>query len=619
MNKRFFQYDLCLMLLALCLLLTACGKGGASASSRAPAEPTPVPTPGPVRFAAGEVSPETADLRMSLAAGETAQLDFLTALRTADLSGSADEAEVAQWAKAHPGVQTRYTVTLPNGTVLGSDTRSVDLRGLSAADCEAAARKLSLLPALESVELGAEGGALNWGDIAKLRELLPTPVFHYAFKLYGQDCNLDNTTINLYKVSVNDNGKLIDEVMRYMPQLTYVDMDSTGLDPKRLEEINLNHPNAKVVFRVFFGDNYTARTDTERILASMASKGGMLNNDNVSGLYYCHDVKYLDLGHNTWLTNIGFVAQMPKLEVAILSMCNIRDASPLASCPELEYLEISNTYCDDLRPLSGLGKLRHLNVAGIGYDFYGDGTRPSLKDITPLYPLTGLERLWIGGYNPVPPEQIAEMQRRAPNCEIDTSVYEDPVGGRWRYVALADYVNTYVDTYHDRYIKLRQQFGDYDYTVYNFTWNDPLFDEAYRYIPQATPSPSPSPTAAPTFGAAATPTPVPAATPAPVYQEQPQVYQPYYEPVYDPYAGYYEEPVYEPEPEPEPDPAQWTPVEQPNVDLVFNTGSVSVVEPQPDLSVQEPDLSSAVGQEFPELPAMGLDQSQNQGEFYIPQ
>ena len=265
MNKRFFQYGLCLMLLTLCLLLTACGKGGASAPGRAPTEPTPVPTPGPVRFAAGEVAPETADLRMSLAAGETAQLDFLTALRTADLSGSADEAEVAQWAKAHPGVQTRYTVTLPNGTVLGSDTRSVDLRGLSAADCEAAARKLSLLPALESVELGAEGGALNWGDIAKLRELLPTPVFHYAFKLYGQDCNLDNTTINLYKVSVNDNGKLIDEVMRYMPQLTYVDMDNTGLDPKRLEEINLNHPNAKVVFRVFFGDNYTARTDTERM------------------------------------------------------------------------------------------------------------------------------------------------------------------------------------------------------------------------------------------------------------------------------------------------------------------------------------------------------------------
>ena len=204
MNKRFFQYGLCLMLLTLCLLLTACGKGGASAPGRAPTEPTPVPTPGPVRFAAGEVAPETADLRMSLAAGETAQLDFLTALRTADLSGSADEAEVAQWAKAHPGVQTRYTVTLPNGTVLVSDTRSVDLRGLSAADCEAAARKLSLLPALESVELGAEGGALNWGDIAKLRELLPTPVFHYAFKLYGQDCNLDNTTINLYKVSVND-------------------------------------------------------------------------------------------------------------------------------------------------------------------------------------------------------------------------------------------------------------------------------------------------------------------------------------------------------------------------------------------------------------------------------
>lgn len=604
MNKRLTKNTICLMLLALCLLLAACGKGGASAPSRATAVPTPAPTPEPVRFAGGEVAPTVTELRMPLAAGETALLDSLPALRAADLSGSADENEVAAWALAHPGVQTQYTVTLPNGIALLSDTRSVDLSGLSAAECEAAARKLALLPALESVSLGAEGGPLNWGDIARLREILPRPVFHYAFKLYGTDCNLDNTTINLYKVAVNDNGRFIDEVMRYMPQLTYVDMDSTGLDPKRLEEINLNHPDAKVVFRVFFGDNYTARTDTERILASMASRGGMLNNDNVSGLYYCHDVKYLDLGHNTWLTNIGFVAQMPKLEVAILSMCNIRDASPLASCPELEYLEMSNTYCDDLRPLSGLSKLRHLNIAGIGYDFYGDGTRPSLKDITPLYPLTGLERLWIGAYNPVPPEQVAEMQRRAPGCEIDLTVYDDPVGGRWRYIALADYINTYVDTYHERYVKLRQQFGDYDYSVYNFTWNDPLFDEAYRYTPQATPSPSPTPAAAP----------VPTATPAPVYQpdyqQQPQVYQPYYEEEYTPYQEEYEEP------EPEPPYAQ----ETPNVDLVFNYGTQPAIQSQTEQYDQNQSLpADTPSQELPPMDLGGYDDSsQLQGEAYIP-
>ena len=585
MNK--FSRGMTLMLLVMCLLLAACGNSGGSAP--AAAAPTAASTPGPVRFAAGEVAPDAETLRMSLAAGETALLDSLTRLRSADLSGSASEEEIANWAALHPNVSVTYTVTLPNGTRLSSDTRTADLSGMSANDALEAARKLALLPNLERVRLGAEGGQLNWSDIARLRELLPRPVFDYAFKLYGQDCNLSDTKINLYKVRVTDDGKLIDEVMDYMPQLTYVDMDSCGLQPKRLEEINLRHPNAKVVFRVFFGDNYTARTDTERILASMASRGGMLTPANTEGLSYCHDVKYLDLGHNTDLTKIDFVAQMPKLEVAILSMCNFSDAKPLASCPELEYLEISNTYCSDLTPLAGLTKLRHLNVASIGYDQPQDGSaRIQLKDITPLYSLTGLERLWVGAYNPVPHEQIEEMQRRAPQCEINTEVYEDPVGGRWRYIELANYETTYVDTYHPRYVKLREQFGDYDYSVYNFTWNDPLYDA--NFVPAATPTPSPTPTPVvtpspvyptPTPAVEATPTPEPAYTPIPtptpetVYTPEPTVTTPaYQEPVYQPPAedyqgGYdpysdpgYEEPYYEDEP-------QQPQVQEPQGDIVF--------------------------------------------------
>ena len=219
------------------------------------------------------------------------------------------------------GMKSRGCYETPGGTIIHTALRAVEQLVL-----DKTTREFREKLAVDFASLVYDG---RW--FTRLREILPTPAFQYAFKLYGKDCNLADTSINLFRVSVTDNGKLIDEVMNYMPQLTYVDMDSCGVDPKRLEEINLNHPNAKVVFRVFFGDNYTARTDTERILASMASRGGMLNNDNVSGLYYCHDVKYLDLGHNTYLTNIGFVAQMPKLEVAILSMCNIRDASPLAS------------------------------------------------------------------------------------------------------------------------------------------------------------------------------------------------------------------------------------------------------------------------------------------------
>jgi hypothetical protein len=156
------------------------------------------------------------------------------------------------------------------------------------------------------------------------------------------------------------------------------------------------------------------------------------------------------------MTDISFVSYMPKLEVAILAMGGWSDASPLANCTELEYLEMQSTECTDLSPLAGLTKLRHLNIACI----------PSLTDISPIYSLTELERLWLGSFNQVSWEQVDEMQKAAPNCEINTGVFDDPTGEGWRYKGL-DMVY--------RYYVLRKQFENYESKVFSFTWNDPLY------------------------------------------------------------------------------------------------------------------------------------------------
>lgn len=123
---------------------------------------------------------------------------------------------------------------------------------------------------------------------------------------------------------------------------------------------------------------------------------------------------------------------------------------------------MQTTLCTDLSPLSGLTNLRHLNVA---YNL-------DLSDISPLYSLTGLERLWLGCYNRVPQEQVEEMQKAAPDCEINTTVYDDPTGGRWRYVDYNDLA--YVFILHPRYELLREQFG-YESGDFSFYWNDPLY------------------------------------------------------------------------------------------------------------------------------------------------
>ena len=159
------------------------------------------------------------------------------------------------------------------------------------------------------------------------------------------------------------------------------------------------------------------------------------------------------------LETIEFVRYMPKLEVAILAMDYWSDCSPLAECPELEYLEIQTTKVSDISALSGLTKLKHLNIC---YLF-------DLTDISPLYGLTQLERLWIGCLTPIPDEQVEKMQELAPDCVINTRTL-DPTDDEWRYSRKGGLV--------PRYELLREQFGGYVNSAFSFPWNDPLYKEA---------------------------------------------------------------------------------------------------------------------------------------------
>ena len=148
----------------------------------------------------------------------------------------------------------------------------------------------------------------------------------------------------------------------------------------------------------------------------------LFRSDTVACLKYCTEVRYLDLGHNC-INDISFVEYMPDLEVAILAINYWADASPLASCQKLEYLEIFNTNCTDLRPLAELKNLKHLNICWI----------KNLSDISPLYEMTQLERLWIGSSanNQIPRSQYAEIQRRLPDTVINVTT-DNPTEEGWR-------------------------------------------------------------------------------------------------------------------------------------------------------------------------------------------
>ena len=414
-------------------------------------------------FSAGTVAQDSKSVTMVITADEIEKLDRLPELLAADLRGSECYEEIYAWAQAHPEVSVRYDVPLPNGNTVDNNISALNMSMLSHDGVEQLIRSAACLPQLTAIDLGAARENFGWEDVAAIVEAFPELSLSYTGELYGKTVRLSDSSIDLKYIPVQDGGAAVRQALRCMPALKTLDMDSCGLSNEEMAVIRDEFPGVKVIWRVWFGENYSVRTDVEKILASKPSVGGMLTPENTQALQYCTDVKYLDLGHNECLTDISFIAYMSKLEVCILAMDYWSDASPLANCTNMEYLEVQETDLTDLSPLAGLVNLKHLNICNLD----SGGT----VDLSPLYGMSKMERLWIGGWTPIDRSQLEQLQASMPDAEINTTA-GDPTEGRWRYVDLN--LDTWQYVQHPRYAQLRQEFG-YTEKDYAFYWNDPLY------------------------------------------------------------------------------------------------------------------------------------------------
>ena len=480
---------------------------------------------------------ETTSITAVVNAEDLVLMDGLTMLQSADFSGSQCVDEIFAWAENHPQVNVKYTLALPNGETvdnrvssldlsalddkaladfvsqlkylpevssiilgdashlskgslealknaregivldytisvdgkqLSPDTKDFDFSGISSAKLADALKVLPLFEKVENIKL--VDANLSWDDFALIKEACPEAALDYSFELYGKIVNLLDTELDFSYMLLEDKGEALRQALPYFSNCTFVNMDSCGISNENMAALQAEFPDTKIVWRVWFGTNYTLRTDAEKCLASKPSLGGALTDADLDVLKYCTDLKYVDVGHNVDVSSMDFVSYLPKLEVLVIAMNDISDISPVANCPDLEYLELNTTLTTDLTPLSGLTKLRHLNL----------GNCPNVSDISPLYSLTELERLWIGCIDPVPEEQIAEMQKHAPNCQINTTAF-DPTSEGWRVTGYTELsLMLYAETgwlqevLHPRYELLRKQFG-YVEQAYSFPNNDPTF------------------------------------------------------------------------------------------------------------------------------------------------
>ena len=398
-----------------------------------------------------------------------------------------------------PGLELKYDVELL-GQRMGPETTELDLTGATPEQLSAAITALPNLTNLQTIHLGDETGGIGWDTVNAIGAACPNAVLDYGFTLWGVQANLSDAMLNFSHIPMNDNGEAVRRVLPLMRNCVGVDMDTCGIGNETMASLQADFPQMNIVWRINFGTNYSVRTDVEKILASSPMRGGDLNSDNIQVLKYCTKVKYLDLGHNNDINDISFVSYMPDLEVFIISINDVSDISPLANCPHLEYLEINSTNVTDLSPLVNCKELVHLNI---GRNVGQDEMRPVVSDISPLFELPKLERVWLGAITAkhVPAEQIeqlrAQIQLNVPDLTLPDTPRElkypavygvdteagTPSEGNWKIVgytdlslALFDETGWLQEVLHPRYKLLREQFG-YDNVpnCYSLSYNDPLY------------------------------------------------------------------------------------------------------------------------------------------------
>ena len=357
---------------------------------------------------------------------------------------------------ACPAVDFSYYADFA-GEKVRSDASEIDLSGTPFSEdvLRSAETIAELLPKASAVNLLREDGSCGWSleELAALRDALPENIqLKCAFTLFGQELSWDQEEIIYEKAGLGNDD--LDTVRMALPLLAgckrFV-LDNCGPSYEELSKLRDEFPDKGIVWRVHFYSDILLTDAT--VLWSV-----YVRDENCHVLDYCRDLEYIDLGHDEWLTDISFTANMPKLKVFIVGLTAVKDISSLANCPELEYLEIFGTEVKDLSPLASCTKLEHLNISLI-----------PAKDISPLYGLTELKRLWgINDYY-IPYAQKEEIVQRLPDCEIVFREGDDLTAFGWR--TLSD------GSYAERYALLREQIG---YGNYNSPLDKLDFDKSWQ-------------------------------------------------------------------------------------------------------------------------------------------
>lgn len=322
--------------------------------------------------------------------------------------------EIAALQEAYPHISFTYTVEI-SGQRYDHTVTELNLSNLSPSDLSITIERITLLPNLTDVQLMDESGGskLALAEVTQLIHAFPSVNFHYTFRLFGQEVSVLSKELVFDTVTIGNEGIAdIRLALDAMTKCTYVKLDSCGIDDEVMAQLRSDYPDKEIVWRVFAG-KYNILTDEEMLRMTFS-----LTEEDVAGLQYCNNVKYLDMTSSR-IANISFVSHMPNLECVILTLTKINDLTPLTNCPNLTWLELSS--CTGIRDLSALSDMTNLKYLNISNTNVGD--------------LTALEKVPLERFNCVKSDVKSDMLdwfvEKHPNCL--TTSRGSTLGYGWRY------------------------------------------------------------------------------------------------------------------------------------------------------------------------------------------
>ena len=357
-------------------------------------------------------------LTMVATAEDMAQMDTnYPDLERLDLTGSTCYAEILEYVQAHPDVNVTYTVNVL-GKEYGLETISINLSEMQTSQVSEVVPLLKHFPDLAYVELMKEDGtcSLTLDDVKTMQDTLDGVPCHYTFDLFGTTVSTSDTVIEFTDTYIGDEGlSEIKEAMTLMPALQKVRLDNCGTTSDAMAKMRTEYPDLQIHWRIWFG-KYTCMTDEEMLRLT----NGLMN-EHVGELKYCTEAKYIDLGHNEYLSDISFFEYMPKAKIVILSGTAVSDVSAMKNCKELEWLElVFCSYLKDVSPLAGCTGLKYLNIS-----------------ITSVSELSDLDNVPLERFVALSMKNLTQSEREAFAAAHDDCLRvwygTQPYGYGWRY------------------------------------------------------------------------------------------------------------------------------------------------------------------------------------------